>query len=97
MSKKWLLYAGIAVVAIPVWFLLARADRDAPKGETRVCSWSFAAIDVRSVPALTGGPSGGLCDLSAAGVKFSFKVFEATEPNAVVNVPALKQYYKSAT
>jgi hypothetical protein len=54
--------------------LLGRADRDAPKGETRLCAWGLAAIDVRLAPSLATGPSGEFCKVSADGLKVSFKV-----------------------
>jgi hypothetical protein len=95
--RKWVLYVCIVVAATLLTLLLARADRDAPKGETRVCSWGLAAIDVRSAPSLTGGPSGELCKVAADGLELSFKAFQATEPDTVVNIKALTQNYRAAT
>lgn len=96
MPRKWVLYACIAVAAALLILVLAMVDGDVPKGETRLCTWGLAAIDVRPAPSLVGGPSGELCDVSADGLKLSFKVFNATEPN-VINMKALTQYYGAAT
>jgi len=95
--QKWVLYVCIAVAATPLTLLMARADRDAPKGETRLCSWGVAAVDVRSAPSLTGGPNGELCEVSADGLQLSFKIFDATEPDTVVNIKVLTQNYRAAT
>jgi hypothetical protein len=97
MSGKRTLYISIAAAAIPLGFLLARPDRDAPAGETRLCAWNLAAIDVRSAPSVAGGPNGDLCDVSADGLKLSFKVFAATESDKVVNTQGITRYYTAAT
>jgi hypothetical protein len=97
MSRKWALYACIAVAVALLGLLLSKTDRDVPKGETRLCSWGLAAVDVRSVPSLSGGPSGEFCDVSADGLKLSLKVFEATASDTVVNMKGLKEYYATAT
>jgi|SRR4051812_24826080 len=97
MSRKWALYASLAVAATLLALLLARADRDVPQGETRLCAWDFAAIDVRSVPSLAGGADGEVCDVSANGLKLSFKVFNVTEADTAINMKALKKYYRAAT
>jgi len=97
MPRKWPLYGCIAVVAALFGLVLARADHDVPKDETRLCAWNLAAIDGRSVPSLAGGLSGEICDVSADGLKLSFKFFDAAEPDTVINMKALTQHFRAAT
>ena len=76
--------------------LLGSADRDAPRGETRLCAWGLAAIDVRLAPSLATGPSGEFCKVSADGLKVSFKVFDATEPKGLAKFSMSNRQIRNA-
>src|ERR1700726_2590908 len=88
MGKRWPLYASITAAAVVFGWLLLRADREAPKVETRICEWKMLAIDVRS--GRVEGPRGDLCEFSVDGLQLSVKIFTDEDPHAVANLKKLE-------
>lgn len=97
MSRKWTIYLSIAAVAVVALLVLVRADKAAPKGETRLCVWNTVAIDARSARSLAGGPQGQTCVLSADGLTVSLDMFATTKAKTVINVKELKRRFHVAT